>query len=111
MIGKDGPALPNRFSRYGALIRAQPKAGKALRQFSVRSLSHQFVGEMAAPEINTGHLKKFSSYVAKKLNQGVGTRALRRFGRNTKQNLLKGFVRARDKTVFRGNSRTASRNT
>ena len=54
-------------------------------EFSVGFFSYQLVCELAAPEINTGHLKKISGCVAEKMDQRTRPRSLARFGRNPQQ--------------------------
>jgi hypothetical protein len=54
-------------------------------EFSVGFFSYQLVCELAAPEINTGHLKKNSGCMAEKMDQRTRSRSLARFGRNPQQ--------------------------
>ncbi len=110
MIGDNRSPLPHGFGSHGTLVRTQPDADKALGQFSIRLFAYQFVGEVTAPEINAGHLKKFSCHLAEKLDQGLSPGPFARFGGNTEQQLLEALIGSRGKTVFRGNDRTATRN-
>src|SRR4029077_5141701 len=110
VIGEDGAPLPHGFSSYGALVRAEPHPDKALRHLSIRLLSDQLVCEVAAPEIDSRHLKELARRLAEQLDEGEGIRPFSGFGGNAQQQLLKSLIGPRDEFVFRRNDGTTGRN-
>ena len=110
MIGEDCAPLPHRFRSNRTLVWTQANADKALRQFSLGLCSDQFVGEVASPEIDAGHLEELARGLAEQLDQGIRVGSLARLGGNTEEKLLEALIGPRGKTIFRGNDRTATRN-
>jgi len=60
VIGEDGAPLPHSFGSNGTLFRAHSDTYEALCQLSIGLFPDQFVPKIAAPEIDTGHLKEFT---------------------------------------------------
>ena len=110
MIGEDCAPLPHGLGSDSTLIGTQPDSDEAFSQFPIRLFPDQLVGEVAAPEINAGHLEELARGSAEQLDQRMGIGSFARFGRNPEQKFLEAFIGARDKTIFRGNDGTAARN-
>ena len=111
MIGEDGPPLSHRFGRDRTLVRTQAEADEALRQLAIGLLANQFVGEVATPEIDAGHLKE----LARGLGRTTGSRSRRRTVRRLRRQCgaaASGSLHPipGQATVAPGDDRTAARN-
>ena len=110
VIGEDSPPLPHRFGSHRTLVGPQADADKALGQLSIGLFSDQFVGQIAAPEINARHLEELTRGLTEQLDQGLGPGPVARFGGNAQQKLLEALIGPGSKTVLRGRDRTVTRN-
>ena len=83
MIGEDRSALAHGFGGNGALVGMDSDADETVGHLAVGSLSDQFVGRVAAPEVNAGDLKEFARGLTEQLNEIVSVGPFNRRGSNT----------------------------
>jgi hypothetical protein len=76
---------------------------ETVSHLAVGNFANEFVGRLAAPEVNARDLEELPRGLAKKLDQIVSARWPNRFGGNAALKSLKGSVRPGSNSVFRGN--------
>ena len=85
MIREDRTPLPHRFCGHRTLHRTQTKSNETLGHLAVGLLPYELVPRLAAPEVDSGNVKKLPRGLAEQLNQLVGLWSFAGLGSNTEQ--------------------------